>query len=419
MERPRALYLAFEVFPRAKGATSHIASMVAALARNHAPVWLVCLGYGDMPARQNEGAITILRHKLYHPNLLKRALSFAGFVKESIRAAGPGLELCVFRDPWSGVPALQTLPASAAVVFEVNALPTWELPYAYPAVVENFALLHKLRDQERFCLLSSDRVLTVSSLTREALIHLGAKADQVSVVPNSAADVFFDGAEEPLPVPEMAAGEWFGYVGSLQSWQGLETAMEALALVREDLPGVRMLVAYHGRKTVLKTWTKRARKLGLSDHIRFARSLPPAALAAALRRLRFTVAPLAETRRNTVQGCCPVKVIESLAAGVPVLASNLRVTRELLSPGVDSLLLPAGDPRAWAVAFRRMFAEPGLADRLACGARRRAEKSFSREKVHAMLRNVMGRTVIHRAATLAYEELTDRSRSAVPANRPG
>jgi hypothetical protein len=110
--RPRSLYLAFEVFPRAKGSTSHMAAMTRALAERYGPVWLLCLGVGDMPAVQVEGDIVIHRFKLYHPNLLKRAAGFANFVAERMAQAGGGVELMIFRDPWAGAPGLGRGPGA-------------------------------------------------------------------------------------------------------------------------------------------------------------------------------------------------------------------------------------------------------------------------------------------------------------------
>lgn len=385
MKPPASIYIAFDVFPRPKGSSSHIASMVAALSRHYAPVWLLCLGYGDLPAYQEEGDVVILRYKVYHPNLLKRAAEFAGFVAATASRAGAGVKLVVFRDPFGGVSALEALDAPA--VFEVNALPSWELPYTYPEVGVSPALLAKLEDQERFCLAASSRVLTVSGVTREALIGLGVSAEKIAVIPNAAAATFFKaGAAGPLP--EVDADNWFGYVGSLHPWQGLPLALEAFALAAPDLPQARMVVVHNGRKGAQKLMAKRARKLGIEDRVRFEFPLGPEQLAAVLHRLRFTVAPLLDTPRNTVQGCCPVKIVESFAAGAPVVASDLRVCRELVSPERDGLLVPPGSERAWAIAFRRMFTAPGLAAKLGQGARETAQNRFTWQNIHARLEKV-------------------------------
>ena len=63
------------------------------------------------------------------------------------------------------------------------------------------------------------------------------------------------------------------------------------------------------------------------------------------------VAPLARGDRNEVQGCSPLKIVESMAAGTAVVASDLPVARELVTPGRDGLLVAPGAPRALARAM--------------------------------------------------------------------
>ncbi len=47
--------------------------------------------------------------------------------------------------------------------------------------------------------------------------------------------------------------------------------------------------------------------------------------------------------RNNVQGCCPIKVIEGMAAGTPLIASNLPVVQELGIPGEHYIPARPGD----------------------------------------------------------------------------
>jgi glycosyltransferase involved in cell wall biosynthesis len=68
----------------------------------------------------------------------------------------------------------------------------------------------------------------------------------------------------------------------------------------------------------------------------------------------------------------PLKLFEYLAAGRPIVASDLPAVREIVEPGVSALLVPPGDPAALAVALQRIADDPGLAASLAAGARRLA-----------------------------------------------
>jgi glycosyltransferase involved in cell wall biosynthesis len=64
----------------------------------------------------------------------------------------------------------------------------------------------------------------------------------------------------------------------------------------------------------------------------------------------------------------PRAVVESLAAGVPVVATAVDGTPEVVHHGANGLLAPAGDVRALAAAVTRVLREPGLRRRLAAAA---------------------------------------------------
>jgi glycosyltransferase involved in cell wall biosynthesis len=388
---PQSVYVAFEAFPRPKGASSHIAAMVTALARNHAPVWLLCLGYADMPAMQKEGDIHILRYKIHHPNLLKRADGFGRFVYERLTGLPQPPRLLVYRDPWGGWPAASALPESGRI-FEVNALPSWELPYTYPAITGNAALRTKIEDTENFCLKTSHRVITVSHLTRQALARKGLNPERCRVVPNSADDLFFD-SPPPSGLNVLEQGRWFGYFGSLHAWQGVEVLVEAWARIAGRFPDVKFLIVHTGRRAPLKRLRKIIRKRNLADRLFLQPPMTPWELASVLGSLEFTTAPLLETFRNTHQGCCPVKIVESMAVGVPVLASDLAVSRALISHEHDGWLTRPGSVRDWALALDRLLSDGPLRKRLAQNARQTAESRFHRQAMFDALDLVFSEAV--------------------------
>lgn len=66
-------------------------------------------------------------------------------------------------------------------------------------------------------------------------------------------------------------------------------------------------------------------------------------------------------------------MIEGLASGLPVVAARSGASAEVVREGVDGLLYEPGDPESLVGCVRRMFAEKGLRERLAGGARNSAE----------------------------------------------
>lgn len=385
--RAASLYAAFDVFPRAKGSSSHIASMVQGLERAFGSVRLLCLGTPEMPAYQREGAIEIFRFRRRRRDLLTRATEFARFVAGHVRALRGGLRLAVFRDPWGGYPLLRSEPGCPCV-FEVNALPSWELGYSRPGLAADPVLRAKLRDMERFCLRGARHVLCVSGVTRRALMAEDVPGERVTVIPNVAHDAFFKAASLPCPIAALEEGEWCGYIGGLQAWQGVETLVDAFARMAPDRPRTRLLILHGDTPRMLRAVERRVARWGLDGRVLLHPPLDQQGVAGVLARLRFSAVPLADTPRNTVQGCCPVKLVESLAAGVPVVASDLAVNREWVRDGEEGLLAPPDDARAWALALRRMFDDGPGRDRMAAAARRRASETFSWRIVHEQLHNM-------------------------------
>jgi len=388
--RARALYIAFDVYPRPKGSSSHIASMVKALAREFAPVTVLCLGDAELPSFQQEGSVTIHRLPAIHRDMLQRATEFARFVELHAQNLAESLELVVFRDPWGGIPVMRTLPHCPAI-FEVNALPVWELAYSRPGFAGSVTLQAKLGDMGRACLRRAASILCVSDVTRRALVSEGVESERIVVIPNAASEVYFGGSALPCVLPELESSAWCGYVGGLQAWQGVEFLIDSFALTASG----NLLIVHSGNRDALGL-ERRTTKLGLRGRVKLQGPLPPHELAGVFARLRFTTAPLAETARNTWQGCCPVKIIESMAAGTPVLASDLAVSRELIRHGETGWLAEAGDRRAWALAMERLFHDDALRAKLAANAKSAANENFSQEIAHERLSAVFRAAAVGR-----------------------
>ena len=72
----------------------------------------------------------------------------------------------------------------------------------------------------------------------------------------------------------------------------------------------------------------------------------------------------------------PVSVLEAMAARLPVVATDVGGTAELVVEGETGFLVPPADPEALADAVEQLLRNPELRDRLGAAARRRAERLF-------------------------------------------
>ena len=377
VRRPRALYAAFDRFPTRKGASTHIARFAPALFAEYGGGLLYVVGDGLLPLHQVEDDVEVVRFSAPHPNFLDRAVAFGEHLARLLDEAGDGLEVAHFRDPWSGVPILER-PRRYATVFEVNALPSVELPDAFPSIAPR--TLAKVRAAEDFCLEAADRVVTPSRTTRDFLVRRGVPPGKVVVVPNGA------DAVPPRPRPFEAPERYLLYFGALQPWQGIDTLFRAFARLA-DLDELRLVVCGSARSRPARAAERLAERLGLGERVVWRWELPPAELEPWLSNAYVSVAPLRAGARNVEQGCAPLKLLESLAAGVPVVASDLPPVREIVTDGVDGRLVAPDRPAELARALRVLLHVPALREEMAAAARRRAA-TLSWDRSIDLLRNV-------------------------------
>jgi glycosyltransferase involved in cell wall biosynthesis len=83
----------------------------------------------------------------------------------------------------------------------------------------------------------------------------------------------------------------------------------------------------------------------------------------------------------------PNAVLEYMAAARPIVVTSVGATSQLISDGVEGLLVPPGDARALAGAIEQLLQSPERARNLGLAARRRAQQQYSRE---AMVRRFEG-----------------------------
>ena len=106
-------------------------------------------------------------------------------------------------------------------------------------------------------------------------------------------------------------------------------------------------------------------------------AMPQAELARLHQACDAVLVPLPPNDRNLVQGCCPLKLLEAMASGTPVVASDLPVVRAVAEHGTEVWLVRPGSPKAIAEGVRTLRADPALRLRLSQGGRARIERDFT------------------------------------------
>lgn len=367
----RVLYTAFDMVPSPKGASTHILSFVDGLVENNFQVDLVTPGDGVLPAQDTISGARVIRLS-FDPemNFLAQASVFGAGVLHHIEHTSP-YQLAHYRSVWGGLELAQAKKRyQYRTIFEVNGLPSIELKYHYPGLRES-GILDKVREQELATMALSDAIVVPSGVTRNFLVSLGAAPERITVIPNGFSPSHF----YPTPLPQNNEPV-IVYIGTLAEWQGLEIMLNALP----DILAKRMAklrIIGRGRSRQRKALAKQIRKLGLEEYVSLEPPVPHHEIPSRIAQADLCVAPLAMNDRNITQGCCPIKIIEYMACGRPIVAPNLPVVRELVREDRDALLFNPDDPSDLAYQALTLLNNPSLAARLANNASEHAHKTFT------------------------------------------
>ena len=236
-------------------------------------------------------------------------------------------------------------------------------------------LIHVFSWLERLANRLPDRILTSSENARNTLVaDSGLPSDRVVAVTDGVNLTRFR-PRQPDDAPRLQELRrrlgippnrlLVGYLGLLAPYQGTDDLIRAAQLVVRRNPGVHFLVMGFPNED---SYRHAAHAAGLAGHMHFTGRIPYADAPEMLRVLDIAVAP----KRSESEG--NGKVLNYMAAGLPVVAYDGPVARELL--GSAGLRVPVGAAEDLAHGLLRYLADPDLRTRHSLNLRRRVERLY-------------------------------------------
>ena len=229
---------------------------------------------------------------------------------------------------------------------------------------------------DRLCEVLLDRVILVSEATRWAF------------APHSKQALIYNGVElsalrPPLSPPRWRGGKTLradlnldpdalliGIVTRITPEKGIHLLIEATAKLKAS-PYIQLLVVggpyFPKDAEYIDSLKVQAEKLGIADRVIFTGFLEDTGAILSL----LDVVLLA----STIPEACPRTIIEAMAAGVPVIATPLGGSKELVTPETG-ILVPAEDPDAFAAAITQLAEDNERRKRMGKACRLRAEQLF-------------------------------------------
>jgi glycosyltransferase involved in cell wall biosynthesis len=339
-----------------KGASVHLNSLARALSRAGHQVTVACRRVDGpnsppegvrisvlpgSPGEQRDWLLELLRHERMDALLERYSL-----------ASGPGLD--------------------AARRFDLPFLLELNAPLVDESVrFRGLADPEPLRTQERRLLRSADGVFVVSEALRGYAVASGADPERVRVVPNGVDHQAFarpvdDSVRQRLGLTGQVV---VGFVGSLKPWHGVSDLIRAFASLP---PSISLLVVGDGpERSAIEAAVEAAM---ISDRVRLIGRVPHVNVPAYLQAMDIGVAPY---RRQPMFYFSPLKVVEYLAAGLPVVATSQGELAELIGPA--GLVVAPDSVAALAAALRRLVTNPTLRTSMSgCARARVADRGWDR-----------------------------------------
>jgi glycosyltransferase involved in cell wall biosynthesis/SAM-dependent methyltransferase len=286
-------------------------------------------------------------------------------------------------------------------VYEVRGL--WELTTATKHVnweeTERFALQ---RDLEALVAREADQVFTLTAGLAEELSARGVSKDRIAIVPNCV-----DPEQFPARARDTNLAARLGldpgtltvvYAGSLLHYEGLDDLVRAVAQLTSEKVDLKLVVAGDGEAR--DGLSRLVADLGVGRRVKLLGRLPPDQIPAL-----WSVADMAAFPRKPFRVCelvSPLKPLEPMVMGLPVVVSDVQALREMVQPGRTGLVHRAGDAQDLADRLRELTQSSALREELG----RAAREAILRERTW----DAAGRSVVE-----AYRELcSGRDSSMTP-----
>jgi glycosyltransferase involved in cell wall biosynthesis len=175
----------------------------------------------------------------------------------------------------------------------------------------------------------------------------------------------------PGPWPEVPT---IGFISGAAPGRGIELLIEAARQVRAEVPGTRLLLWLIATGADGEAYLDRLRAATAGDDWVEIGTAPYERLGPSLARATVLVIP--HPANEYMDVALPVKLLDSLAAGRPLVVTPRRETAAIVERGGVGLVTADDDPSSIAAACARFLGDPALARRTGEAARQLAEREY-------------------------------------------
>lgn len=240
--------------------------------------------------------------------------------------------------------------------------------------------------QERFGMKHCDALTLASKTLKGLAAQVGVERERVYYLPNGA-DVEPQMADRRLA--SSVRGRWeleddpvmVLYTRFFEFEP--QRVMQILGRVWCRVPSARLLVVGRGFQGEESRFLTCAQEAGLASRLAYAGWVQSHELPGYFAASDLAICPFEDTLLNRAR--CPAKLVDLMAAGLPIVADNVGQVGEYVEHLISGWLVPPGDVDAFAEGVVRLLRDPDLRTALGAKARRRITEEFGWDKLAEVL----------------------------------
>ncbi len=168
------------------------------------------------------------------------------------------------------------------------------------------------------------------------------------------------------------------FLGRLAREKGVFDLLDAVSALRTLVPGIRLVCAGDGD---LESVARYAERLGIKDAVSLPGWIGLAEKRSLMNRAAVCVLP------SYAEGL-PMSLLEAMAAGLPVVATEVGSIPDLVTDGVSGFLFTPGDEETLRLLLLKLLCDPQLGRRIAAAARETVRLRFDADRVVAQLEGI-------------------------------
>lgn len=241
----------------------------------------------------------------------------------------------------------------------------------------------KWKQQEEKFIKKSDRVVVVTQESKdEIVLRTQKKSDKIVVVPNTVRKSFYENGKIDTTTSDRFKDEFvLLYIGNTGLRRGLETAIEAIAILKKDIPNIVLLIV--GKSSDDVFLKQKVTKLNLQKQVVFEGWQDQSLFASYIKASAICISPLHRNQHHDTTYAN--KIFQYMSFAKPVLVSNATAQKNLIEKNNSGLVHIEKDAEDFSEKVVQLFGDESLQKRLGKNGKRFIEEEFCWEKTSEKL----------------------------------